>query len=346
MKRLIMIVMALAAVSCVKKKKEDNALAGAPFLTARDFEVPSDVTQESKNAMESHFAYGPRYEFYANYPKSESKASAPSKEQDARTKCLESKYNFVVHASGNKLGYSGEVDLTGCPEDENSSGRFKTETLSSRIKYFMEFGCDGADFSKYNGKTISELVKELDNKDPCPNRTLTTTLTNMRVLSTVRYTVTSQPSYEVDSEITSAQAAPDGKACEEKVANGTIVHGPCIDIDLYRTTQKGGGKDSSSTSFTRAEKVDIVANDDKTSPFFRSGIIKYVHNNWSGQVKYSDANTPPTFTMTGGKDTITGSLGQRSSFRIAGDELAASDPVALANRRLLSELLESLPQFK
>ena len=88
---------------------------------------------------------------------------------------------------------------------------------------------------------------------------------------------------------------------------------------------------SSSESFTSKEMVNLLS---KKGHWYAGGYFDVIYNNWTGKVTYKDEKTAPTYTLTNGTDTITGTIVGKSN-------TLSLTQLDMKEKNILQKMLES-----
>ena len=88
-------------------------------------------------------------------------------------------------------------------------------------------------------------------------------------------------------------------ACTVKVSSAGRAYDPsCIAVErTLTTTQAGGAPETSSEDFRRFAYVNLTDDHDGTAPWHTGGQLSVTYDNWTGTLRYSDGQTPPSYKL-------------------------------------------------
>lgn len=220
-------------------------------------------------------------------------------EVDLAELCLDQMINeIVIHASQDTLVVDQTFDFRSCLiEKAASKGNITVDITEASASYYILSSCEGADFSSFNGKKLSEAGEI---PETCAGK-ISYQLTS-RSRSQVTVTTDGTP-HVYNTETVDSQSLADGSPCEASLTNGLRVENQCISIMKhidYGTP--------ANTRYTKFESKDLAWADAETGSYYNSGTLSLIVNDWSGTLTYAGRQTLPTFVMTRGEETVNGSI--------------------------------------
>lgn len=280
-----------------------SLLTADSFITAGELSKGSRVNPIVKSEVASEL--NDVSDFYDDEP---SKFAEFTEDDDCVGKLMNEQ---KVTSYGAYVGVGVEMDVTQCfkelREDPN------TNSLSVMMRLAFQVGCDNQDFASFDGKTFGEVVA-ID-KSSCHNATQRTYLSNVRFVTKIK---SSEDGIDYDAENIAyfVKATADGKPCTETVRDNVLLtsDGCLITERKFWSGMKVNGKPTEkegTEDFTQLEMIGITSAAGDSNAWYQSGKMKTTLNNWTGDVIYSGTTTAPTYSLTNGSETATGSLGAR-----------------------------------
>lgn len=308
-----------------------SLLTADSFITVGELSKGSRVNPIAKGEVASEL--NDVNDFYDDEP---SKFAEFTEDDDCVGKLMNEQ---KVTSYGAYVGVGVEIDVTQCFKELQKDPA--TKSLSVMLRLALQAGCDNQDFTSFDGKTMGE-VAALD-KSSCQNATQRNQLFNLRLLTKIK---SSQDGVEYDGEniAYSVKATADGKPCTETVKLNAlqITDGCLITERNFWSGMKVNGKptDKEGTEdFTQLEMVGITSAAGDSNAWYQSGKMKTTLNNWTGDVTYSSTTTPPTYSLTNGSETLTGSLrASRGTVGLGGIFSSITPRVTESLRKAATEL--------
>lgn len=302
-------------VSCSKDDESDSKLAPAPeapFLTTEALAQPSAVSAlsatEVKDELENNRSYFENSDATFSLEDSSEVEEGATEEAsaDPESKCLQDIYKStkVKVIDRSKVIFSVSYDLSSCFAEMQSSGSEPTQ--GAQLKFteskgllYGELSCEGSDFSALDGKSITDLEGDTSTQTCATKRTY---LLNSSA-STKGEVVYGEKTYNFDSTYASAESTADNQACVNEVKDGVYsALGSCRRVDITVSNYNG----QTEASFFMTESKDLKWELNK--PWFSSGSMSVMLNDWSGTVTYTGSDAAPTYTLTKGGETVSGSF--------------------------------------
>lgn len=206
------------------------------------------------------------------------------------------------------LIFQGEVDLTACEQKTADSPAAKSRKMRIFSAVFLaQYDGEGSEFQN---KKISELKSLFaDKKLPDKKGPVTTGLVT-QIQMDVEYEPTTSPSGEVNTtkyRSTAMTMGSNGGACiGQELDDETETLTDCVKVNFLVYDSP---KNLSANQYEKLTFKDVSG--PKKGPFFTAGNVAVEIGDWSGTVTYSGKNTPPTWRMAKGSETITGQLKQK-----------------------------------
>jgi hypothetical protein len=229
--------------------------------------------------------------------------------------CIKTEYNVIkIKATKEVLVLDGTIDFGKCSA-EMLAGQKETKINHYRYtsRFKMMLTCDNEDFSKFDGKPLGDISREFK---PCLKSTTHGEFHHELIDQDTSFTM-SGIALERKEKTYSAISTADGKPCvRKKSGNEWIFENGCIDVSrTIREIDKESGKDSArmgKEEFERYQFDGLRMKDDESSEWewFSAGKILVTLGKWNGEVKFTDANLAPTFSLTNDKVTVTGTAGK------------------------------------
>ena len=302
---LATLVATISFSACGKKEEEEKStkltlLAPDAFLTA------TELTKGSKaNALTKADA-----ETKIKKEKNLYDDGSPSLIQVKSEDCISRIMNSIpVKSYGTYIGMGAEADITVCAQELFPAN---ITASPSTLRIAFQWGCDNQDFSSFDGKTYGELVQSQD--------AVCTASTKIDTLLHVRMTLgaTSGTSLNYEKQLFMGQATAAGQPCTKSIDGSDLKYADgCLftDRDLESVFKVNGASDpkEGTEDFTQIETSGLVSSSGSNNVWFKSGKMKTTLNNWTGDVTYSNTTTPPTYSISNGTETATGSLGSTKS---------------------------------
>lgn len=312
----------LLAVGCGSDKKSNGNSAvesteiSAPFLSSTDLSAPASSQSESDFAeviddlQNESFLYDVK----------------PEEAETEAEKCFTEVSGFAkAHATTTSIKIGFTVDVTSCLQasaKETITDGSTLTLLSVVVNYYQEISCAAADFSSYEGKTLTQLRTEFDAEGAGCKGSFAKRA-NSKFLSTIE----SKNSGKVSSftlEQTVFEGKSDGTACGGSVTDGDVrIDDGCLAIEknVYSNAVYDGKNVEALPTFSKLTKKGIV-NKKGDTPWFDAGTIDVLQEGWTGTITYTAGSTNPTYSLKapGAITPKTGTLtpaSKRSNLRLA-----------------------------
>ncbi|RYZ53459.1 MAG: hypothetical protein EOP07_17775 [Proteobacteria bacterium] len=316
-----------AVISCSKDdNKETNGAAAAASesrVTANDLAAPT-TNLKTINALElnstlaSHIIGGEPYALGLKKLKLKLKLLEPSAPEEgggseetggngldsfsaALDECMYGSYDSVKgKIVGKALVYEIASDHSACIRTAAAkiSGLTVTvDTISSSIYSSIE--CEGWDPSPYVGKPSSALEDEtLSCKGTARVQSSTKTV--------MKFTIkTDGVTQKIDTLSVGSQSSADNQACVSTVSGAKRTVDACVNI-----AKEIDNVEANSNTYLKMTSDRLVQANDSNSPYFDSGSYKIQLNDWTGKVTFAGEQADPSYTLTNGTRTETGTLQQ------------------------------------
>jgi hypothetical protein len=227
---------------------------------------------------------------------------------DSNADCVPKLMNkLTIKSYGSYIGVGAEIDITSCMSELFNDPDIKVAPSSLRIAF--QGGCDNEDFSKLDGKTFEDFDKM--EGTGCLNATKLNELLNMKITMAGAGSKLGQNiAFESVSFLATATATM--QPCTSTVSNEVRTHADgCLRTDrsVWSTYKINGtpGPLEGTEDFSQLESSGIVQAKGNNT-WYQSGKMKTTINNWTGEVAYRGTTTAPTYNMSNGSETATGSL--------------------------------------
>ncbi len=294
--------------------RAENSLNFESFLVADDLKSGANVEKIDKKKVKSTIESNSKYIDEAGNEK-------------GNKECFDKKLDKVVFsAKGNTMGVSTTIDIVECFKESLQDA----EPVAGEVRLVIMISCSqDDDLSGFDGKTFGEST---DLESPC-----TSSVANLFVMQTTAKIgfVQNNTPYTMDMIIRSSNSKKDMTPCTAKITGNTVTDDAgCFSISKTKTTTtKSGSSDVlySSEEFTSHEKVNLLS---KKGRWYAGGYFDVIYNNWTGKVTYKDEKTAPTYTLTNGTDTITGTIVGKSN-------ALSLTQLDMKEKNILQKMLES-----
>lgn len=250
-----------------------------------------------------------------------------------------------VKASGDTMTISGGLDLSSCLESLLNGVDASGLSLTLSTKMYVEAQCEGADLSMYDGLPITEIADSAAALDELCDGTF-----RMREHLWSHTVLQGSASFggqmfTLDSESTTSHAlqTPAGEPCVRHVEGDAV----SFEDDCVETTHDVNTRDRQNDmpsekdgkdGFTALRYAGLRGTRVGEHPYFTGGAIEITLQNWTGAMTYTDATTAPTWSLTNGADTQTGTYDGTASQGLGtparGLELALRARTAEVSRRI------------
>ncbi|RYZ81286.1 MAG: hypothetical protein EOP04_24285 [Proteobacteria bacterium] len=320
MSRISLALLASVYLMSCKEDDKDTVFSGSAKLAATSVSAPASVpTLTAVDAKLELASFIPSPRISASLTKllqsdddgavddadndegdGSSDAPVPTEEEDAVSSCLQVQVEGVkLKAYGDTVSFDATLDAAACIASSfKEANATEVKIEKAIISTYLEASCEGKDFSALNGKTLKEAATALEGE--CEGK-----ITNFESsLSSSKGTITlAGQTIKFDIETTTANSKSDGTACVATIANGVRTENGCVSVE--KTVD---AIDPTNNSFRKTTSNNLTWNEANPGDYYDSGSFSVVVNNWSGTITYSGATTPPTFSITNGTTTETGTL--------------------------------------
>jgi hypothetical protein len=307
---------AFAFFACNKgssPKNSDVQSTFEGFLTPADL-APGNLYDPPQSEVKSNLESSEKLRASSKRNETaDTSAHEQTPEQKKYLECMKTHYEAIkIKSTKEVLIIDGTIDFGKCTE-EMLAGQKETKVnhyrYTSRIK--MMLTCDNEDFSKFDGRPLGDISKEFK---PCLKSTTHAEFNHELTDQDTSFTMGGF-AIERKEKNYSALSTADGKPCvRKKSGNEWIFENGCIDVSrTVREIDKESGKDSArmgKEEFERYQFDGLRMKDDESSEWFSAGKILVTLGKWNGEVKFTDANLAPTFSLTNDKVTVTGTAGK------------------------------------
>jgi hypothetical protein len=302
--------LATSLSTCGKKleleKEKETEAAKLTLLPPDSFLTTAELTKGSKvNAMTKAEA-----ETTIKNEKDLYDGGSPSTVQIKSDDCISSIMNSIpLKSFGSYIGMGAEADITACAQELFPSN---ITAAPSTLRIAFQWGCDNQDFSSFDGKTYGELA--LSQEAVCASSTKIDTLLQIKI--TLAATAGTKFNYE--KQLFIGHSTAEGQPCTSTIDGSELKHADgCLftnrDLDSIYKVNGTSDPDEGTEDFTQLETSSLVSSSGSDNVWFQSGKMKATLNNWTGDVTYVNPTTAPTYSITNGTETATGSLGSTKS---------------------------------
>lgn len=307
----------LLVAACSKEETKQDAASGSTgaFLTSADLSPGSLVTPLDKSSV--LFSLNSESDFINHEPEASGSGSASgsSSGDDCTGDAIDT---LVVKADADSLTVDGSIDLKTCMVAQLNDNAVATATVElASMKIAFAIACPGSDFSSYNGKTMAAISDDPNIEHLCEAGPTRTSLANHELKMNYTTTTTAETlTISTKNTIRSlhSSSSPTNTACTSTLAGNTwTTDTGCTAISRLisskiTTTTGQATKTEDSEDYTKLVMTNLTENNDSTSKWFTGGKFDVTFNDWTGSVTYTNATTAPTYSLTRGSETLTGTL--------------------------------------
>ncbi|RYZ55797.1 MAG: hypothetical protein EOP07_13540 [Proteobacteria bacterium] len=284
--RLISGLLLLSLAMACGKKDDDSGTApaddNAGRLEASELAAPANITVMSKSTLQDEFDYGSYLVPHSSVP-----TIGCSTEQISQT---------TISVVGNSLRVARTFNTAQCYIDFLNGIGAINSTVAASASVYSEIVCTGVDVSSFNGTK----AQDFDPNTICVNGY--SYLENIRATSNATANYQGQPVTIAYSSI-SAKSTADNQPCVVTVGLSGFYETGCIEIESVIDT----GTEPYVDYLKRTHK-DLVWSKEPTTDWYTSGSMDLAINNWTGAITYSGATSSPTYSLSNGTETLTGSF--------------------------------------
>lgn len=279
----------LANSSC-KKDDEDEETIGNK-LKAEDLAAP-EATSSLAGLDISDFLEGAKTDFLAT----ESAALSSSAEGDC---LLGSLFNLPVSAKDDTLTLDVALDFSTCVQKSFGS-IFPGATVDVRkafIGFYNLATCDGQDLSSFDGTKL----KDLPDRGPCEGSGKL--LTNSRINLDLSVTLDGQTFTLTNTSYTATATLANEPCTYSGTAEARTVSNDCVSVSKTITSSP-----EASTEYSKFSYKDLTWADSEANTWYSQGSMDLLINNWTGSIVFTGPLENPTYNLSNGVDTLTGTL--------------------------------------
>lgn len=306
---LAIVIVASLSVGCGEKKQKSPAavISADAFLTSA--EISKGAKVNTLTSAQAVTKLKSEDDFYDDGPATLTLKMAES----CITKIMAA---LPVKSYGSYAGVGAEVDITSCAQELFNDPSIKAAPSSLRLA--LQAGCNNGDFSSFEGKTFAETYNI--KSTACANATSLTSLLQTRLILAATVTKSGATATIEDRDF-SSNATASGQPCSETVEGLTTKHADgCLSTrrkvqSVYNINGVPDSKEGTE-DFSQLETSSLVSSVGDTNIWYKSGKMKVTLNNWNGDVTYSSTSTAPTYSMSNGTETATGSLSSVKSLNL------------------------------
>ena len=196
-----------------------------------------------------------------------------------------------------------------------------------KMRVYAYIACSDTDLSAYNGKSAWDFVQSNSDLN-CSKDKNTRILSNAEVTFDIKSDTAS-----LTSRSLSGMMAADGKPCPRQFDGTTFKTDGCTEFSksvsssTFSPTTGGNPTTSSKSTLTLETYSGISGEPGKR--YFSSGKFDVTFNAWKGTVNYTGSATAPTYSITDGKQTMSGTYTGPTTSSVNGDvdEMGAEQQV-------------------
>lgn len=212
----------------------------------------------------------------------------------------------TVQASKDKISADyANNDMTACFNTLLSGASTSGMTVrvnQARVRLMLRGMCEGGDASPFNGKTLRDISDRKLLAQFCQIGDRFHGLINTEVALNITLT-NATGSIAYDSRSISGMMDANGDACVVTRKNADWQYEPCRKFEITMVTNVRPTPANQVVPPTLGLSDYYVADfanltGENRGRYFTGGVISLELNNWKGQVKYSGADFPPTWSMT------------------------------------------------
>lgn len=229
----------------------------------------------------------------------------------------------VITAKGPDISFHMNIDFSACLEAQfEKSGMFKSiDRSSAYVNGYYESSCPGADYSTFDGKTVSTLllgaedgVADPESATAClKGSAVFSSLSKLALSTDFAATLTDEAaakakvaSLAVAIREIEATMGDDGLPCRFVGSEGTTTVENCS----YKKRKTTDGSDGShEVILTKAEITGMEGN--ASNRYLTEGELPLRVNEWSGAITL-DGTASPGWTLSNGSEALSGELGSKT----------------------------------
>ncbi len=378
MKYVMLFATTFMIISCGQQSGGTGGSAGGPGfqLKPNDLEPSSKLKAETDYSVvndfllddSSFFANKPEPPESANSSNSNNLGQANQSSDPAANKISQCADDILkgikVSSTEDMISFYGSIDICPCARElsksfEGAGLKVTTELVecSSSINFAAKFRCTGGKFSRFNGKSLKDLLNEASTQGnsqvglfpegSCPKVGTREEQSNSQsdirmVTKTTSKDKATRFEFETKSLLAVRQAG--GEPCVQNHSKEYIKLSPCLKISrTIKVTEKIDGKDLEGAGMEDYSKIEfnrLIKRNDSTSLWYESGKIDFQKNSWKGIVTYRGAEKDPPYEMTNGSETKKGQLNLSSRAGEQSQEQTGYNPKNIVFNGLIGGYLE------
>jgi len=222
--------------------------------------------------------------------------------------CFDKLYDKgLIAAAGTTLTVDYKVDsaeFTKCLNESfaDDDSEAKILFVDGKVRFFAKIVALKSDLTKFNGMTFGKFSEDHLASDLPYNDDRASLVVNTEMTYTLQVK-SAEGSFQVDARSVSATSKPDVSGCEIVKKDDINTFGPCSEFDVtkYSNFQKQGSIELDEADYEnkyfRADYENLTGT--KGKPFYASGKMSFVLNNWKGEMTYNGPEEKPTWKASG-----------------------------------------------
>lgn len=300
MKKIVTVLLGIAAIGCQQEEKHEAKVPGSLFSA-------EDLTKGNVSDLDADDVEYAINDSSVAEPGNSGGQGGFSLQSDD---CVDDVFNtLTAGADEANLTVRGALDFKHCFQDNPD---FSVSKAEANVLFYV--GCDDGKLKEFNGRSIKDLE---DADGGCRDSETTKVIANAEIFIEGAESFEDGEGNEVPVEVglrvlTATQS--EGGACEAKHEGGNVNwNNHCFSLERsYFTKLLVNGQSSGTDAnedFLKAQFENIVERDASGFQWYESGKFLVELNNWKGEVVFNGAQNAPTWTMSNGTTTSSGSLG-------------------------------------
>lgn len=264
------------------------------FLKEDDLKVPSG---EMRTVFEGEMDQFLRFHEHLKNPFEASGSGKDIFESELCPDKLWKTLIFKVYGPGQIL-VDQQVDFDCDPGPVDSSGLDLKRTVNIKGRYYLWATCEGTDLSSHHEKPMTGInpLKKGLYFNLCPDSSEMKIALQYKFIVNHKfsYTAFTQDAYRNSIETAfSYSFSKDGSFCSVGISKGSYSVDQCDEVyweqDLNFTSYKNDVLDKQSSQVTSAYQKNVMnqLSYELIGARFQSGSIKFMHNNWEGDMTYN-----------------------------------------------------------
>lgn len=306
MKLVVALALCFLAAGCAKEKEEPKVSAPSSLFEAADLQAGSPF-QLTAAEIANEVSYAT-----ANLaPDSDDSTSLTETENDPGESCAEKKSDALAYSADKANAViDATIDLKDCGMLDSQAGATLTYSVAE-AKLLQWFGCKNDDIEDLDGVTIAASQDKDLSFAYCKSEEDVQAMSNLII--DLQGEGKDDDGNTVSAKIKLIQAFQtiDGDPCVATYLDGNWTWSDgCLAVQRIIFNE--------GELFVSATYNGIVESHDP-HPWFEGGFVDLKVNNWTGKVTYAGGNTAPTWEMTDGSTTKSGTV---SDYALASNSLA------------------------